>query len=56
MIENRGAADTGIRPEPLAEVEQIKIAIGRIEGVLEANKTELTPLLDDGSDVKSYRS
>ena len=53
MIENREAADTGTRPEPLAEVEQIKIAIGRLEGVVEANKTELTPLLADVVSLKN---
>ena len=37
----------------MAEVEQIKIAIRRIEGVLEANKTKLTPLFDDVLSLKN---
>ena len=65
LVEKRGTADAGIRQEDsMNEVEQIKITIGRLEGVVEANKTELTPLLADvvslknGSDrvAESYRS
>jgi len=35
------------------EVEQIKITIGRLEGVVEANKTELTPLLANVVSLKN---
>ena len=53
-MEKRGTADAGIRQEDtMNEVEQIKIAIGRLEGVVEANKTELTPLLADVVSLKN---
>jgi ubiquinone biosynthesis protein UbiJ len=43
-----------IRPEEsLPEVEQIRIAIRRLEGLVEANKTELAPLLDDVVSLKN---
>lgn len=46
LIQKRGTAAGGISAEEsLTEAEQMKIAIGRIEGLVEANKTELTPLL-----------
>lgn len=54
LVEKRGTADAGIRQEDsMNEVEQIKIAIGRLEGVVEANKTELTPLLADVVSLKN---
>jgi hypothetical protein len=54
LVEKRGTADAGIRQEDSTnEVEQIKIAIGRLEGVVEANKTELTPLLADVVSLKN---
>jgi hypothetical protein len=54
IIEKRGTAMAGIRLEQsLPEVEQIRIAIGRIEGLVEANKTELARLLDDVLSLKN---
>ena len=54
LVEKRGTTDAGIRQEDsMNEVEQIKIAIGRLEGVVEANKTELTPLLADVVSLKN---
>jgi hypothetical protein len=54
LVEKRGTADAGIRQEDSTnEVEQIMIAIGRLEGVVEANKTELTPLLADVVSLKN---
>lgn len=54
LVEKRGTADAGIRQEDSTnEVEQIKIAIGRLEGVVEANKTELTSLLADVVSLKN---
>jgi len=54
LVEKRGTTDAGIRQEDsMNEVEQIKIAIGRLEGVVEANKTELTPLLANVVSLKN---
>jgi hypothetical protein len=58
LIANGKIEKTGvvaiIRPEEsLPEVEQIRIAIRRLEGLVEANKTELAPLLDDVVSLKN---
>lgn len=48
MIEKRGTVVADIRPEEfLFEADHNRIAIGRIEGLVEANNTELVPLLSD---------
>lgn len=55
MIEKRGTVVADIRPEEfLFEADHNRIAIGRIEGLVEANNTELVPLLSD--DVVSVKS
>jgi hypothetical protein len=47
IIEKIETVVATIRPEEsLPEVEEIRIAIGCLEGLLEANKIELAPLLD----------
>jgi hypothetical protein len=54
IIEKTETAVATIRPEEsLPEVEEIRIAIGCLEGLLEANKTELTPLLADVVSLKN---
>lgn len=54
IIQKRGAAVASIRTEQaFPEVDQIRIAIGRIEGLVEANRTELAPLLDDVVSLKN---
>lgn len=54
IVEKRRPTDAGIRLEDSCpQVEQIRLAIGRLEGVVEANKTELTPLLADVVSLKN---
>ena len=54
IIEKSGTAGAAIRPDgSLPEVEHMRIGIGCIEALVEANKTELTPLLDDVVSLKN---
>lgn len=54
FIQKNRTVVAGIRAEKaLPTVEQIRIAIEHIEGLVEANKTELAPLLDDVVSLKN---
>ena len=54
IIEKSGTVVAAIRPDgSLPEVEQMRIGIGCIEALVEANMTELAPLLDDVVSLKN---
>ena len=54
IIEKSGTAMAAMKPEgSLPEVEEMRTGIGRIEALVEANKTELAALLDDVVSLKN---
>ena len=54
IIEKSGTAMAAMKPEgSLTEVEEMRTGIGRIEALVEANKTELAALLDDVVSLKN---